>query len=107
MIGWQWLHFRYGIREPLVEPLAVERLYLNNYFSIAKARRDLGYQPLFTTEQAMDECLPYYADLFHQMKAESTHPLVAAAAPAPQKADRDVGRSANKRQPQAPKLLEE
>ena len=26
MMGWQWLHFKYGIREPLVEPLAVERL---------------------------------------------------------------------------------
>jgi hypothetical protein len=48
----------------------VERLYLDNYFSIAKAQRDLGYQPLFTTEQAMDDCLPYYVDLFRQMKAK-------------------------------------
>ena len=42
---------------------------LDNYFSIAKANRDLGYQPLFTTEQAMAECLPYYTDLYARMKA--------------------------------------
>ncbi|MEH3129961.1 MAG: NAD-dependent epimerase/dehydratase family protein [Mycolicibacterium neoaurum] len=79
MMGWQWLHFKYGIREPLVEPLAVERLYLNNYFSIAKARRDLGYEPLFTTEQAMAECLPYYTELFDTMVAQGARPAVAAA----------------------------
>ena len=56
--GWQRLHFRFGLPQPLLEPLAVERLYLDNYFSIAKARRDLGYEPLFTTEQAMEECRP-------------------------------------------------
>ena len=71
MTVWQWFHFRFGLPKPLLEPLAVERLYLDNYFSIAKAERDLGYRPLFTTEQAMAECLPYYVDLFHQMKAEA------------------------------------
>ncbi|ULN46357.1 NAD-dependent epimerase/dehydratase family protein [Mycolicibacterium goodii] len=74
MTGWQRLHFRFGIPEPLLEPLAVERLYLNNYFSIAKATRDLGYRPLFTTEQALADCLPYYVDLFEQMQA---HPQPA------------------------------
>ena len=52
-----------------MEPLAVERLYLDNYFSVAKARRDLGYRPLFTTEQAMKDCLRYYTALFDQIKA--------------------------------------
>jgi 3beta-hydroxy-delta5-steroid dehydrogenase/steroid delta-isomerase len=62
----------------------VERLYLDNYFSIAKAQRDLGYQPLFTTERAMAECLAYYVDLFHQMKAESDiEPAVAVTAAPP------------------------
>ncbi|GAS97378.1 3-beta hydroxysteroid dehydrogenase/isomerase [Mycolicibacterium canariasense] len=74
MMAWQWLHFRFGIPEPLIEPLAVERLYLNNYFSVAKAERDLGYRPLFSTEQAMAECLPYYTDLFHQMANKATQP---------------------------------
>ncbi len=79
MSVWQWFHFRFGLPKPLLEPLAVERLYLDNYFSIAKAQRDLGYQPLFTTEQAMAECVPYYVDLFHQMKAKSdSEPAVSA-----------------------------
>ncbi|MGJ6122684.1 NAD-dependent epimerase/dehydratase family protein [Mycolicibacterium sp. Y3] len=74
MMAWQWLHFKFGIPQPLIEPLAVERLYLNNYFSVAKAERDLGYRPLFTTEQAMAECLPYYTDLFHQMDSKAGEP---------------------------------
>ncbi len=68
--------------QPLLEPLAVERLYLDNYFSVAKATRDLGYRPLFTTEQAMVECLPYYTELFDQMKAEAHPAPVAVVAPA-------------------------
>ena len=65
---WQRLHFKFGLPQPPLEPTAVERLYLDNYFSTAKAKRDLGYEPLFTTAQAMDECLPYYVELFHTME---------------------------------------
>jgi 3beta-hydroxy-Delta5-steroid dehydrogenase / steroid Delta-isomerase len=71
MTGWQRLHFRFGIPAPLLEPLAVERLYLDNYFSVAKATRDLGYRPLFSTEQALKDCLPYYVDMFAQMKTQA------------------------------------
>lgn len=71
MSGWQWLHFRIGLPEPPLEPGAVERLYLDNYFSVAKAKRDLGYQPLLTTEQATAECLPYYIELFETVKQEA------------------------------------
>jgi len=77
MAVWQWFHFRFGAPKPLLEPLAVERLYLDNYFSITKAQRDLGYQPLFTTERAMAECIPYYIDLFHQMKGAAPNPVPA------------------------------
>ncbi|MDT5006872.1 MAG: 3beta-hydroxy-Delta5-steroid dehydrogenase / steroid Delta-isomerase [Mycobacterium sp.] len=85
MTIWQWLHFRVGLPKPLFEPLAVERLYIDNYFSIAKAERDLGYRPLFNTEQAMHECLPYYLELFEQMKADTQEvpvKTVTAANPA-------------------------
>ena len=68
MTAWQWLHFKFGLPKPLLEPLGVERLYLDNYFSIAKARRDLGYEPLYTTEKALDECLPYYVELYRAME---------------------------------------
>lgn len=80
---WQFLHFKFGLPKPLLEPLAVERIYLDNYFSIAKAQRDLGYEPLFTTEEALKQCMPYYVDLFHRMKAEAAQPAVHAAAPVP------------------------
>ena len=79
---WQRLHFRFGLPKPPLEPLAVERLYLDNYFSITKAQRDLGYRPLFTTEQAMEECLPYYQDLFEQVRA-SSKPHLASVVSAP------------------------
>ncbi|MBX7433494.1 SDR family NAD(P)-dependent oxidoreductase [Mycobacterium sp. Y57] len=85
MTVWQFLHFRFGLPRPLLEPLAVERLYLDNHFSIAKAQRDLGYRPRFTTEEALEHCLPYYVDLFDRMKAESAEPVAQAAAPVPQK----------------------
>ncbi len=65
---WQRLHFKVGLTAPPLEPTAVERLYLDNYFSTAKAKRDLGYEPLFTTDEAMAECLPYYVELFHAME---------------------------------------
>src|SRR5215217_75918 len=84
MAVWQWFHFRLGLPKPLLEPLAVERLYLDNYFSIAKAQRDLGYQPLLTTEQAMADCLPYYVDLFHQMKTEAHERAVSVVTATPQ-----------------------
>jgi 3beta-hydroxy-Delta5-steroid dehydrogenase / steroid Delta-isomerase len=74
MSVWQWLHFRFGLPQPPLEPLAVERLYLDNHFSVEKARRDLGYEPVFTTEKAMQDCLPYYVELFEQVKATGLEP---------------------------------
>jgi 3beta-hydroxy-Delta5-steroid dehydrogenase / steroid Delta-isomerase len=49
---------------------------------VAKATRDLGYRPLFTTEQAMAECLSYYTELFAEMKAAARRHLAAVVAPA-------------------------
>lgn len=77
MTGWQWLHFRFGLPQPPLEPLGVERLYLDNYFSIDKARRDLGYQPLYTTDQALQHCLPYYTEMYKKMKDAGRQPINA------------------------------
>ncbi len=68
MTIWQTLHFKFGIQEPPVPPLAVERVAIDNFFSIEKARRDLGYQPLYTTAQGVKECLPYYIQMYRDMK---------------------------------------
>ncbi len=85
MTAWQFLHFTLGAPKPLLEPLGVQRLYLDNYFSIDKARRDLGYRPIYTTEQALAHCLPYYVELFERMKAEAGAPVTLAATPTSQK----------------------
>lgn len=85
MAVWQRLHFGFGLPKPPMEPLAVERVYLDNYFSIEKAHKELGYRPLFTTEQAMAECLPYYTELFEQIKvAAKPHLASIAATPRPE-----------------------
>jgi 3beta-hydroxy-delta5-steroid dehydrogenase/steroid delta-isomerase len=79
MTAWQWLHFRFGLPKPPVEPLGIERISLDNYFSIAKAASDLGYSPLYTTKTAMADCLPYYTDLYDRMKAAARAPVPASA----------------------------
>ena len=68
MAFWQMLHFKLGIKEPPVPPLAVERIAIDNFFSIDKARRDLGYEPLYNTEQGIQESLPYYTEMYKKMK---------------------------------------
>ncbi len=69
MVIWQELHFAIGFPEPPLPPLAVERIGVSNTFSIAKAQRDLGYIPIYTTDEAMAECTPFYKEMFLKMKA--------------------------------------
>ncbi|KYC28873.1 3 beta-hydroxysteroid dehydrogenase/Delta 5--_4-isomerase [Includes: 3-beta-hydroxy-Delta(5)-steroid dehydrogenase; Steroid Delta-isomerase] [Sterolibacterium denitrificans] len=68
MAIWQALHFKLGIQEPPVPPLAIERIAIDNFFSIDKARRDLGYEPLYNTEQGIKASLPYYVEMYNRMK---------------------------------------
>jgi 3beta-hydroxy-delta5-steroid dehydrogenase/steroid delta-isomerase len=71
MVIWQALHFWFKIPEPPVEPLGIERISIDNYFSHAKAKRDLGYVPLYTTDEAMKDCIPFYIELYKKMKKEA------------------------------------
>lgn len=68
MVIWQELHFRFKFPEPPLPPLSIERIAINNYFSIEKAKCDLGYEPLFTTKQGVDASKDFYTSLFHEMK---------------------------------------
>ncbi len=72
MVAWTKLKSKIPLlpKAPL-DPVSVERITLDNYFSVNKARRDLGYEPLFTTEQATQDCMPYYQELYKQMKSEA------------------------------------
>lgn len=56
---WEHLHFRLGIPPPPFGPHELDKISVSHYGSIEDARRDLGYAPVKTYEQAMAECLPY------------------------------------------------
>ena len=71
MLIWQELNFRFKFPEPPIPPLAVERIAHHNYFSIDKARKDLGYEPLYTTAQGIEESTPFYVELFDKMKKDA------------------------------------
>lgn len=67
---WQFLHFKFGLQEPPLAPLAIERIAVDNYFSIEKARCDLGYRPPYTTEEGMKMSLPYYQKMYKTMQKQ-------------------------------------
>ncbi len=68
---WQALHFKFDLPEPPIPPLAIERIAISNYFSIDKARQQLGYEPLYNTQQGIEESAPFYIELYHKMKTEA------------------------------------
>lgn len=65
---WEHLHFRLGIPPPLVTPYELDKVTVTHYGSICDAKRDLGYKPVKTYEQAMEECLPYCRDLLEKIR---------------------------------------
>ncbi|USE34278.1 NAD-dependent epimerase/dehydratase family protein [Endozoicomonas sp. SCSIO W0465] len=68
---WEKLHQWFKIGEPPQSTLALERIGIDNFFSIDKAHRDLGYEPLYTSEKGMKEAMPYYQKLHDKMKEET------------------------------------
>jgi 3beta-hydroxy-delta5-steroid dehydrogenase/steroid delta-isomerase len=56
---WEYLHFRLGIASPLLCPHELDKATVTHYGDIDDARRDLGYEPIKTVEEALQECLPY------------------------------------------------
>jgi 3beta-hydroxy-Delta5-steroid dehydrogenase / steroid Delta-isomerase len=65
---WEHLHFRLGTPPPLVTPYELDKVTVTHYGSIRDAKRDLGYKPVKTYEQAMKECLPYCRDLLEKIR---------------------------------------
>lgn len=66
---WEKLHQWFKLPEPPQTTLALERIGIDNFFSIEKARKDLGYEPLYTTAKGMKEAMPYYRDLHSKLAA--------------------------------------
>jgi 3beta-hydroxy-delta5-steroid dehydrogenase/steroid delta-isomerase len=60
---WQYLHFRFGIRTPVFTPHELDKIGVTHFASISAARQDLGYEPIKTVAEAMEECLAYCREL--------------------------------------------
>jgi 3beta-hydroxy-delta5-steroid dehydrogenase/steroid delta-isomerase len=65
---WEHLHFRLGVPPPPVAPYELDKITVSHYGSIRDAERDLGYKPVKTQAQAMEECMPYCRNLFDKIK---------------------------------------
>jgi 3beta-hydroxy-Delta5-steroid dehydrogenase / steroid Delta-isomerase len=61
---WEHAHFLLGVRPPPLAPHELDKVTISHYGSIEDARRDLGYAPIKTYEQAIAECLPYCRERF-------------------------------------------
>jgi 3beta-hydroxy-delta5-steroid dehydrogenase/steroid delta-isomerase len=60
---WQYLHFRLGLPAPMMTPHELDKISVTHFASIDAARQDLGYKPIKTVAQALEESLDYYRDL--------------------------------------------
>jgi 3beta-hydroxy-Delta5-steroid dehydrogenase / steroid Delta-isomerase len=57
--AWEALHFLFNLPRPMLSPHELDKVTVTHYASIDKAHRELGYSPLLTVEQAMQQCLDY------------------------------------------------
>ncbi len=60
---WELLHFRIGIAPPPLTPHELDKISVTHYGSIEEAERELGYRPIKSVRQALQECLPYCESL--------------------------------------------
>lgn len=56
---WQAAHFLLGVPRPMLCPHELDKVSVTHYANIDKARTELGYAPIKSVEQAMQECLKY------------------------------------------------
>jgi 3beta-hydroxy-Delta5-steroid dehydrogenase / steroid Delta-isomerase len=63
MKAWEWLHFKFGIAEPLFTPHELNKLTISHVVSSDAATRDFGYQPIKSVADGMTESISYYRAL--------------------------------------------
>ncbi len=68
--AWEFMHFKFNLPSPPLAPSEVERVSVDNYFSVNKARTELGYDPEYDSKLGMEMSMPYYKELFATMKLE-------------------------------------
>lgn len=60
MAIWQWMHFKWGVPEPLFSPHELNKLTISHVIHSDAAARDFGYQPIKSVAECMTECIDYY-----------------------------------------------
>lgn len=64
MSAWEEVHFRFGAPAPPLTPPQLTHITVDNYYSVSKARKDLGYEPLYSFEEAVARAIPGYLAVF-------------------------------------------
>ncbi len=68
LVLWEHLHFRLGVNPPPIAPHELDKVSVTHFGSIADAERDMGYKPVKTYEEAIQECLPYCREIFERIR---------------------------------------
>lgn len=55
----QALHFKFGIAAPMLSPHELDKISITHWASTAKAQKQLGYQPIKSYQQAIEESVTY------------------------------------------------
>jgi 3beta-hydroxy-delta5-steroid dehydrogenase/steroid delta-isomerase len=64
--AWEFLHARIGLPRPPLLTLEVRKIVVSHYSGIGKARRDFGWTPVVSPEEAMDRACEYAKRLVEQ-----------------------------------------
>lgn len=63
MTLWEFVHAKLGGPAPMLLSLEVRKITVSHYNRIDKARRDFGWMPKVSTEEASERCLVYCKEL--------------------------------------------
>jgi len=66
---WQYLHFRVGLPAPPFTPHEIRKLAISHCPSSEAAKRDFGYEPIVTPDEAMARCLAHYRERLERVRA--------------------------------------
>ena len=66
---WQYLHFRIGFPAPPFTPHEIRKLAISHRPSSEAAKRDFGYEPIVTPEEAIARCLAHYRERLDDARA--------------------------------------
>ena len=76
--AWEALHALGVAPEPELTRLHAMKAAVSHSGSVAEARRDFGYAPIFAWRDELDRCVPYCAEVLRRMRAGAWDPASAA-----------------------------